>query len=71
VVPLPLLQAMAAVPEDVMPGALRHLQAGEFLYETQLFPEREFIFRHALAHEVAYGSLLPARRRALTFSDSF
>jgi hypothetical protein len=44
---------------------LTHLQAAEFLYETQLFPEREYTFKHALTHEVAYGSLLQERRRAL------
>jgi tetratricopeptide (TPR) repeat protein len=41
------------------------LQAAEFLYETRLFPEREFTFKHALTHEVAYGSLLQERRRVL------
>ena len=42
-----------------------HLQAAEFLYETSLFPELEYTFKHALTHEVAYGSLLHERRRAL------
>jgi tetratricopeptide (TPR) repeat protein len=41
------------------------LQAAEFLYETRLFPEREYTFKHALTHEVAYGSLLLERRRVL------
>src|SRR5262249_38607546 len=41
------------------------LQAAEFLYETRLFPEQEYIFKHALTHEVAYGSLLQERRRVL------
>ena len=41
------------------------LQAAEFLYETRLFPELEYTFKHALTHEVAYGSLLQERRRAL------
>ena len=41
------------------------MQAAEFLYETRLFPEREFTFKHALTHEVAYGSLLQERRRVL------
>src|SRR5262249_49393484 len=36
-----------------------------FLYETRLFPEREYTFKHALTHEVAYGSLLQERRRGL------
>ena len=44
------------------PGAL---QAAEFLYETRLFPEQEYTFKHALTHEVAYGSLLLERRRGL------
>ena len=64
-VPLPLLQAIADMPEEVLHHSLTHLQAAEFLYETRLFPEREFTFKHALTHEVAYGSLLQERRRAL------
>jgi tetratricopeptide (TPR) repeat protein len=64
-VPLPLLQAIAERPEAALHGGLTHLQAAEFLYETRLFPEREYTFKHALTHEVAYGSLLLERRRAL------
>jgi tetratricopeptide (TPR) repeat protein len=64
-VPLPLLQAMAELPEAALHRSLAHLQAAEFLYETRLFPEREFTFKHALTHEVAYGSLLLERRRVL------
>src|SRR5262249_19833331 len=30
-----------------------------------LFPEREYTFKHALTHEVAYGGLLQERRRIL------
>src|SRR4030095_10723228 len=64
-VPLPLLQALAEVPEDAIYRGLAHLQAAEFLYETRLFPEREYTFKHALTHEVAYGSLLQDQRRTL------
>jgi class 3 adenylate cyclase/tetratricopeptide (TPR) repeat protein len=64
-VPLPLLQAIAELPEDAIYRGLAHLQAAEFLYETRLFPEREYTFKHALTHEVAYGSMLQERRRAL------
>jgi tetratricopeptide (TPR) repeat protein len=64
-VPLPLLQAIAEVPEAVLQHGLTRLQAAEFLYETRLFPEREHTFKHALTHEVAYGSLLQERRRVL------
>jgi predicted ATPase len=64
-VPLPLLQAIAELPEEALHRSLAHLQAAEFLYETRLFPEHEYTFKHALTHEVAYGSLLHERRRAL------
>jgi class 3 adenylate cyclase len=64
-VPVPLLQAIAELSEDALHRGLTHLQAVEFLYETSLFPERVYTFKHALTHEVAYGSLLQERRRVL------
>jgi tetratricopeptide (TPR) repeat protein len=64
-VPLPLLQAVAELPEEEMQRGLSHLQAAEFLYEARLFPEREYTFKHAMTHEGTYGSLLQERRRAL------
>jgi len=64
-VPLVLLQAIAEQSEEEISRGLIRLQAAEFLYETSLFPEVEYTFKHALTHEVAYGSLLQDRRRAL------
>src|SRR5439155_12991555 len=64
-VPLPLLHAIADVPEAVLQRTLTSLQSAEFLYETRLFPEHEYTFKHALTHEVAYSSLLLERRRVL------
>jgi predicted ATPase/class 3 adenylate cyclase len=64
-VPLPLLQAIADTPDEALYHSLAHLQAAEFLYETTLYPERAYTFKHALTHEVASGSLLHERRRAL------
>jgi len=64
-VPLPLLQAIVELAEETLRGALSRLQAAEFLYEVSLFPELEYTFKHALTQEVAYGSLLQERRRAL------
>jgi class 3 adenylate cyclase/tetratricopeptide (TPR) repeat protein len=65
VVPFPLLQAIAELPEAALHRGLARLQAAEFLYETRLFPEHEYTFKHALTHEVAYSSLLQERRRVL------
>jgi class 3 adenylate cyclase len=64
-VPFALFEAIAEVPDEVLRQGLVHLQAAEFLYETILFPELEYTFKHALTHEVAYGSLLQERRRTL------
>ncbi len=64
-VPFALLEAIAEVPEDDLRRGLAHLMAAEFLYETSVFPELEYTFKHALTHEVAYTGLLHERRRAL------
>jgi tetratricopeptide (TPR) repeat protein len=64
-VPLPLLQAIVELPEDALYRSLTHLQVAELLYETRLFPEHEYTFKHALTHEVAYSSLLLVRRQVL------
>ncbi len=44
---------------------LINLQGLEFIYEKGLFPELEYIFRHALVQEVAYNSLLLTRRKEI------
>ncbi|MFN0316263.1 MAG: ATP-binding protein [Burkholderiales bacterium] len=62
-VPYALLAAIAE-PELLQQG-LAHLQEAEFVYETQIFPDLEYTFKHALTHEVTYGSLLQERRRQL------
>jgi class 3 adenylate cyclase/tetratricopeptide (TPR) repeat protein len=64
-IPFALLHAIAALPDDRLQPAMAQLQAAEFLYEARLFPELVYTFTHALTHEVAYGSLLQERRRAL------
>jgi class 3 adenylate cyclase/tetratricopeptide (TPR) repeat protein len=64
-VPLALLRAMAEAGEGELQEAIGRLQAAEFLYEASLLPDPEYTFKHALTHDVAYGSLLQDRRRAL------
>jgi DNA-binding NtrC family response regulator/tetratricopeptide (TPR) repeat protein len=64
-VPFALLQRIVELSEEKLRHGMATLQAAEFLYETRLFPEREHTFKHALTHEVAYGSLLQERRRML------
>ena len=64
-VPFAVLLAIAELPEGDLRRGLTHLQAAEFLYETSLFPDLEYTFKHALTHEVTYGGLLQERRRDL------
>jgi len=64
-VPFVLLHAIADDAEEGVRRQLAVLQSAEFLYETRLFPDSEYSFKHALTQEVAYGSLLTDRRRAI------
>ena len=61
----PLLRAVAELPDEAMRGALDRLQAAEFVYETGLFPDLEYSFKHALTQDVAYSGMLQERRREL------
>src|SRR5262245_52619810 len=64
-VPYPLLTAVAGEEEGALQHRLGRLQGAEFLYETRLFPEAEYSFKHALTHEVAYTGLVLDRRRSV------
>ena len=64
-VPAALLQTMFHGSGGDLRRSLAYLQVAELLYESRLFPELEYSFKHALTHEVAYASLLHERRRAL------
>jgi class 3 adenylate cyclase/tetratricopeptide (TPR) repeat protein len=64
-VPLALLRRIVNMPEEALQHGIAHLKSVEFLYETSLFPEVEYTFKHALTYQVAYNSLLTERRRML------
>ncbi|MEK6711598.1 MAG: AAA family ATPase, partial [Nitrospinota bacterium] len=59
-----LLDQLAEVRERTE-ELLRELKAIELIYEKSLFPERAYMFKHALTQDVAYNSLLLQRRREL------
>jgi class 3 adenylate cyclase/tetratricopeptide (TPR) repeat protein len=60
----PLLEGVLGAQEDIK-SHLADLQADEFVCEERMFPELEYIFRHALIQEVAYNSLLIKRRKEI------
>ena len=41
------------------------MREAEFLYEARLFPEVSYSFKHALTHDVAYGSLFVEQRKGV------
>jgi predicted ATPase len=63
--PLGLVQRVTSKPEDELERKLAGLQAGEFIYEQPAAGDIEYIFKHALTQEVAYGALLVERRMLL------
>ena len=63
--PLSLVRQVIPQPEEELYRLLASLQRKEFLYEQPAFPEPDYIFKHALTQEVAYGTVLHERRKAL------
>ena len=57
-VPVALLRAVAEISDEELRQALTRLRSAEFLYEARVFPSLEYTFKHALTHDVAYGSVL-------------
>ncbi len=62
-VPFVLLHAICGLTEDELRRQLDTLQAAEFLYATQLFPNLQYTFKHSLTHDVTYSGVLHERRR--------
>jgi class 3 adenylate cyclase/predicted ATPase len=61
-VPVALLEAVVHLPDQELRPSLWRLEAAEFLYQTRLFPDLEYSFKHALTHDVVSRSLLKSSR---------
>jgi class 3 adenylate cyclase/tetratricopeptide (TPR) repeat protein len=59
-----ILQAITDMDQDLK-RQLLNLQGLEFIYQQSLFPEVVYIFKHAITQDVAYNSLLSAKRREI------
>jgi class 3 adenylate cyclase/tetratricopeptide (TPR) repeat protein len=59
-----ILQNIIEMKEDLKSDLL-NLQGLELISQKKLFPELEYIFKHALTQEVAYNSLLKKQRKKL------
>jgi class 3 adenylate cyclase len=63
--PMSLIRTVVAIPAEHLDQMLNDLQLGEFIYEQPAVGDTEYVFKHALTQEVASGSVLNERRKAL------
>jgi tetratricopeptide (TPR) repeat protein len=63
--PRALLATVCDIGGAGLDEALAVLRRAEFLFETALYPQVEYAFKHPLTHEVAYQSQLATRRSAV------
>src|SRR6202050_3258381 len=63
--PLGLVKRVVDKSEDALTPMMAELQLGEFIYEQPAFPDVEYVFKHALTLEVAYGSVLNERKKSI------
>ena len=63
--PLELVREVAPSADIRLDRLLAELQAGEFIVERPALGMAEYVFKHALTHEVAYNSIPIERRKIL------
>ena len=61
---LRIVKAISETADDVE-DRLDRLETAELVRQTSQLPELEYIFKHALVQEAAYGSILAERRRVI------
>ena len=62
--PVSLIKQIVPQSEANLHRLLASLQTKEYLYEQPALPESDYIFKHALTQEVAYGTVLQEQRKA-------
>ncbi|MCP4298384.1 MAG: guanylate cyclase, partial [Proteobacteria bacterium] len=60
-----LIKKVIELPENELLTRLSALRDSELLYERGIYPQSDYIFKHALTQEVAYGSLLIEKRKEI------
>jgi len=60
-----LIQKVTGLSEEELLSHLSVLKDSELLYERGIYPQSNYVFKHALTQDVAYNSLLHKRRREI------
>jgi class 3 adenylate cyclase/tetratricopeptide (TPR) repeat protein len=61
----PLIHRVTGLPEKELLSQLSVLKDSELLYERGIYPQSNYIFKHALTREVVYESILAKRKNKL------
>jgi len=61
----PLINRVTSLPEKELLSHLSILKDSELLYERGIYPQSNYIFKHALTREVVYDSILAKRKKKL------
>jgi len=61
----PLISRVTNLPEKELLSNLSILKDSELLYERGIYPQSNYIFKHALTREVVYDSILAKRKKKL------
>jgi len=61
----PLINRVTGFPEKELLSHLSILKDSELLYERGIYPQSNYIFKHALTREVVYDSILAKRKKRL------
>jgi predicted ATPase len=64
-IPLRVLEKVAELQGGELHRAVSRLRGAELLREVRVFPDSIYTFKHALTHEVTYGTLLADRKQRL------
>jgi predicted ATPase/class 3 adenylate cyclase len=60
-----LISAVAAMPPQQLDDALAELVRSQLIFQSGSSPHTEYVFKHALVQDVAYGTLLRSQRQVL------
>jgi class 3 adenylate cyclase/tetratricopeptide (TPR) repeat protein len=61
----PLVNRVTGLPEKELLSYLSALKDSELLYERGIYPQSNYVFKHALTREVVYDSILAKRKKKL------
>jgi len=61
----PLIKRVTDLPEKELLSYLSILKDAELLYERGVYPQSNYVFKHALTREVVYDSILAKRKKKL------